>query len=286
MGGFLGLLFGLGVLLIWRSGQPAEPMRLNAVRSWSRRRDELLRQAGINGVSSVQLLALQMIAALAAALPVWLISGSGSVAACFLVFGFFGPIALVRGSRARRMRDLRDIWPEVVDNLASAVRAGLALPEAVSALASRGPEPLRPAFSRFAADYRVSGRFSECLDQLKADLSDPVGDRVCESLRLAREVGGTDLGRLLRTLSAFLREDARTRAELETRQGWTVNAARLAVASPWLVLLLLATQASNLTAFDSATGRALLAGGAAVTVLAYRLMLRIGRLPEEQRVLR
>ena len=53
---------------------------------------------------------------------------------------------------------------------------------------------------------------------------------------MAREVGGTDLGRLLRTLSAFLREDARTRAELETRQGWTVNAARLAVAAPWIVL--------------------------------------------------
>ena len=38
---------------------------------------------------------------------------------------------------------------------------------------------------------------------------------------------------------AFLREDARTRAELETRQGWTINAARLAVAAPWIVLGLL-----------------------------------------------
>jgi tight adherence protein B len=181
---------------------------------------------------------------------------------------------------------LRELWPEVVDNLASAVRAGMALPESVAALATRGPEPLRPAFARFASEYRVSGRFSECLDGLKADLADPVGDRVCESLRLAREVGGTELGRLLRTLSSFLRDDARTRSELETRQGWTVNAARLAVASPWLVLLLLATQASTLEAFDSTSGRALLAGGAGVSVFAYRLMLRIGRLPEEKRVLR
>ena len=60
-----------------------------------------------------------------------------------------------------------------------------------------------------------------------------MGDRLVESLRIAREVGGTDLGHLLRTLSGFLREDARTRAELETRQSWTVNAARLAVAAPW-----------------------------------------------------
>jgi tight adherence protein B len=65
-----------------------------------------------------------------------------------------------------------------------------------------------------------------------------------------------------------------------------VNAARLAVASPWIVLLLLATQSTTLEAFDSFTGRVLLAVGGGVSVLAYRLMLRIGRLPVQQRVLR
>jgi tight adherence protein B len=64
-----------------------------------------------------------------------------------------------------------------------------------------------------------------------------------------------------------------------------VNAARLAVAAPWVVLLLLATQSSTLEAFDRPAGRALLALGGGVSVLAYRLMLRIGRLPEEKRVL-
>ena len=76
------------------------------------------------------------------------------------------------------------------------------------------------------------------LDRLKDRLADPVGDRVVEGLRIAREVGGGDLGRLLRNLSGYLRDDARTRSELEARQAWTVNGARLAVAAPWLVLLL------------------------------------------------
>ena len=98
---------------------------------------------------------------------------------------------------------------------------------------------------------------------------------------MAREVGGTDLGTVLRTLSELLRVDARTRSELETRQGWTVNAARLAVAAPWLVLLLLGSQSSTLRAFDSSGGVLLLAIGGAVCLVAYRMMLRIGRLPEE-----
>jgi tight adherence protein B len=173
-----------------------------------------------------------------------------------------------------------------VDNLASGVRAGLSLPEALAQLGVRGPESLRPAFSRFGEDYRASGRFGESLDRLKAMLADPVGDRVVESLRLAREVGGADLGRLLRTLSTFLREDARTRSELEARQTWTVNAARLAVAAPWILLALLALRPAAVRAYNSAQGFALLTFGAAVCVIAYRLMLRIGRLPSEERVLR
>ncbi len=150
----------------------------------------------------------------------------------------------------------------------------------------RGPVELRAPFERFASAYRASGRFGACLDALKDDLADPVGDRVCETMRVAREVGGSDLGTVLRTLSELLRADARTRAELETRQGWVVNAARLAVAAPWAVLLLLGTQSQTLTAYDSPGGTLLLAIGAAVCLVAYRIMLHIGRLPEEQRVLR
>ncbi len=288
MGLFLGLLVGLGGLLMWlgyTGTRTKPPEAVSLVTRWVRRREQLLRQAEVRGVSAWQLLAVQVGAALAATFLVVVLTRSISVAVCFGIFGFLAPIAAVRGMRNRRLRELRDVWPEVVDNLASGVRAGLSLPEAVAALATRGPEPLRPAFSTFAADYRVTGRFAESLDDLKDELSDPIGDRVCESLRLAREVGGTDLGRLLRTLSAFLREDSRTRAELETRQGWTVNAARLAVASPWVVLLLLSTQATTLEAYDSTSGRFLLAVGAGLSFLAYRLMLRIGQLPQERRVL-
>jgi len=150
----------------------------------------------------------------------------------------------------------------------------------------RGPEQLRGPFQSFGEDYRASGRFGESLDRLKVSLADPVADRIIESLRVAREVGGTDLGRLLRTLSQFLREDARTRAELETRQGWTVNAARLALCAPWAVLGMLALRPETVVAYNSATGVLVLLVGGGVSLLAYRVMLRIARLPEEDRVLR
>jgi tight adherence protein B len=189
------------------------------------------------------------------------VSHAASVAVAFAGFAGCAPVALVRIRRRQRTIELRDVWPDVVDNLASAVRAGLSLPEAVSQIAVRGPEQLRPAFLAFAADYRATGRFGDCLDRLKTTLSDPTADRIVESMRVAREVGGTDLGRLLRTLSQFLREDARARAELETRQGWTINAARLGLAAPWIVLGLLALRPETVVAYDTGAGVAVLIGG-------------------------
>jgi tight adherence protein B len=218
-----------------------------------------------------------------------LVLGTSRVPIIALAFGVFAslvPVALVRRRRVQRSIELRELWPEAVDNLASGVRAGLSLPEALTALGVRGPEQLRAPFRRFGEDYRASGRFNESLDRLKVALSDPVGDRVIEALRMAREVGGTDLGRLLRTLSQFLREDARTRAELETRQGWTVNAARLALAAPWLILLMLSTKPQAVAAYNQPAGAVVLIGGGAVSFVAYRIMIRIARLPTERRVLK
>jgi tight adherence protein B len=285
VGSFVGLVLGLGVLLMWRSG-PRAPQRADRLRRRSQRRVEMLRQAGISGVGPGQLALIQLGAGVLAFGAVVVLTSTATVALCFGAFGAALPVVLVRRARRRRQAALRDVWPDAIDHLTSAVRAGLSLPEGLAALGERGPVELRPQFRAFASRHRQTGRFGEALDQLKAELADPVGDRVCETLRVARAVGGSDLGRVLRTLSELLRTDARTRSELETRQGWVVNGARLAVAAPWIVLLLLGTQSSTLHAYDSRGGTVLLFVGAAACVAAYRIMLFIGRLPDEPRVLR
>ena len=286
MGALLGLLLGLGLLLVWRSGPRRPPPLRRKGPSWHARTAELLAQAGIEGVTPRQLVAASAGLAVVAFV---LVLGTSQVPIIALLFGVFAgllPLLLVRRRRAQRVLELREVWPEAVDNLASGVRAGLSLPEALTQLGVRGPEQLRSAFRRYGEDYRATGRFGDCLDALKANLADPVGDRVVEALRMAREVGGTDLGRLLRTLSGFLREDARTRSELETRQGWTVNAARLALAAPWVLLLLLSTQPDAVAAYNTPAGTLVLLLGGGVSFAAYRAMLRIARLPTERRVLR
>lgn len=285
MGVVVGLLLGAGAcLLLWAATSPTPPRPVRP-RRLAELDDELV-QAGAAGVTPGGLLGASVGVGVVVLVLAVAVTGSPAIAGCLGLLAAGGPTALVRSRARRRRAALRDVWPEVVDHLASGIRAGLSLPEALARLAERGPEELRPAFAAFAEDHRVTGRFAESLDALKARLADPVADRIVEALRITRDVGGTDLGRLLRTLSSFLREDVRTRGELEARQSWTVNGARLAVAAPWVVLVLLSTRPEAAAAFDTPTGMAVLAAGGTSTVVAYRLMVRIGRLPDDVRVLR
>jgi tight adherence protein B len=286
MGLLLGLFFGIGLLLIiWSFVAPPDATSRGEGRLIARCRD-LLASAGVEGVTPAAFIGACLVTGVVAFVLMFVVSAALPIGLAFGVMAGGVPVALLKSRARKRLAEFRELWPDVVDNIASAVRAGLSLSEALAQVGERGPLPLREPFRRFGADYASTGRFADSLDRLKARLADPVGDRVIEALRIAREVGGGDLGRLLRSLSSFLRDDGRTRSELEARQSWSVNGARVAVAAPWLVLAMLSFQGDVIQRYNSPVGALIIGVGAGVCVVAYRLMLRIGRLPEPERVLR
>ncbi|GAA1117971.1 type II secretion system F family protein [Citricoccus alkalitolerans] len=280
---FLGLMLGAGLFLVWWSFWPRGDKPVVIRRDSTLRR--LLARAGVEQVGPAGVVAAMIGCGMVALLLVFVLTRALPIAVCFGLFGALVPWVALNWQAKKRRTLLRDVWPDAVDHLRSAIRAGLTLPEALIQLGDKGPEELQPAFREFARDYRSGLRFMDALDNLKFRMADPVADRLIAALRLTREVGGADIGNLLSTLAEFLREDARTRSELESRQSWTVNAARLAVAAPWIVLLLLGTQPDAVRVYQTFTGLLVLAGGLVVSVICYQLMLKIGALPEEQRVL-
>jgi len=178
----------------------------------------------------------------------------------------------------------QDVWPDVVDNLASAIRAGLSLPQAVAEISTTGPQIVRPAFAKCAIVYQRSGNFNEALLLLREEFADASMDKICAALQMAYEVGGADLGLVLRSLSEVLREDARVRREITARQSWTVNGAKLAVAAPWLTALVLSTREGTAAVYMSPGGMRMLTFCALVSVVAYFSMMRLGRLPKPSRL--
>jgi len=283
MGALAGLGFGIGMLIVFATLAQG-PHERSAVSSGPLQR--LAQQSGIAQLTGARLLTACV--SLAVVCASFVLIATAIPVAALIAGGASGllPIAAVKRQARIRQRALRKAWPDAVDVLLSAVRAGKSLPESVCELADRGPQLLRPAFAELASTYRLTGSFESSLMTLVEQLTDPVADRVTSALLVAHDVGGHDLGTVLRTLSAFLREDARVRDELEARQSWTVNAARLGVAAPWITLALLSTRPEALLAYRSAQGAFVLLLAAALSLLAYRMMRWIGRLPEESRLVR
>lgn len=282
-------LTGLGLLLCWNAATTApnpDGGRHITDTPLYRRLCEDLRLAGFPQRTVAQLLVVCGLCAIAGtalglAFTRVLVLGCGIGGVC----GYL-PILIMHTRAQTHLRRRRDAWPDAVDHVASAVRAGLSIPEALRQLAEHGPEVLRDDFAAFARHDAAHGHFDLSLDVLKETLADPSADRLIESLRLARNVGGSDVGRLLRTLSAFLREDAATRADLAARQSWSISAARLALAAPWLAILIVGFRGGDLRAYGTQVGTLVLGGGAVVSLLAYAMMRAIGRLPTEERIMR
>jgi tight adherence protein B len=279
----VGAMLGAGVLLVlspwlWparpAATAPAEPSALA----------RLIGEAGFaeRARPRTVLASAALVGAIAAALawlvfptlPLWLLAG---------IVGAYAPVAWLQSRARRRAKERRGLWPDVCDLLVSSVRAGMSLADAVASLAVSGPERLRPDFVRFARDVSASGHLDAALAGLKARLADPIADRIVETLRMAREVGGTELVPTLRALGASVRADATLRAEVEARQSWIRAAAVLGAVAPWVILGLLALRPEAAAAYGSPQGIGLILGGAVVTVVAFRLMLRVGRLAEPRR---
>lgn len=289
VGSLLGAVLGAGLLLVtsplmWPAGRASALSGSEAGRrSAAARIEHALALAGIRNVTPLGFVVISLALGLFAAGLSHALLGIFAMTAGIAVLGAIAPMIIVRMRAAARRKANRAVWPDVVDHLVSAVRSGLSLPDAVSSIAHSGPLPTRAPFAEFERDYRSTAHFGQCITRLKDALADPVADRILETLRMAREVGGTELTSLLRSLASYLREDAAVRAELKARQGWVVNAARLGVAAPWVVLLLLASRPEAVAAYNTSAGSVVILGGMLVSAIAYRIMLRVGRLPVEQR---
>jgi len=183
-----------------------------------------------------------------------------------------------RWSARRRVLALRwdSAWAPVIDDLAASVSAGLSLGDALVLAARRAEAPLDGPMSQAAREYRATGRLEAALTTLTAALdrspAPGTGRRVAGALQVASRVGGTDLGRLLRGLSASVREDQRVRQEIAARQAWTLNAARLGVAAPWLVLCVVCLQPTSAAAYRGLPGALVLGLVGLITAAAYAAM--------------
>jgi tight adherence protein B len=278
---FLGASAGIGILLmlsplLWGRSD-------RAPQESSQRNVKLSEEASVLGMKPSQMVFLSAVFSVIAGATAWVATGVVAVAIIAALAGGMSMRFIAHTRRALLRKQARNVWPDVVDAVISALRSGANIPDALISLSTFSVSAVSKPAAQFAHDYTLSGNFSESVNALKTRWGSAQADRIVETLRLGRELGGSEITTVLHSLGAHLRSESALRQELEARQGWIKVAARIGVLAPWVVLVLLSTRAETAAAYNSLTGLLIVAVGAGLTVVAYSLMNRIGVLPEEPR---
>ena len=212
------------------------------------------------------------------------ITGSLSIGLALALLAAFFTYQLMKQREAKRIQQLSEVWPEVIDHLIAGLYSGLSISESISGLAERGPEIIRVDFANFRNSLRQGSEFADAINQLKFKFSHHGSDQIFEALLLSRTLGGGELLNTLRTLGSFQREDLALSREISIKHGWIKNSAHISAAAPWLLLMVIGTQQGTAKAFASASGISILIAGVAMTLIAYIWMTKISKLPSTPRV--
>jgi len=185
-----------------------------------------------------------------------------------------GAIPWIKSSAQERkkQKSIQDAWPEALDHINSAIKSGVSISQALANLAERGPIVLSPFFKEYKSQVNITGNLELALKNLCLSTQDPILKRLTKTILLVRQVGGAQVGSVLRTFTTFLRNDLTAKREIEMRHGWIANTARIASCAPWLLLIFLTFQPQTRTAYNTPTGAIVVLGGSLLIVVAYLWM--------------
>jgi tight adherence protein B len=178
--------------------------------------ESCIRQAGLDW-DVTRLVSLMAVAGVAGALAGWksrVLLGAGvSVPVLAVVFALL-PLAFVLRNRKQRMAAFEQQFPDALDFLARALKAGHAFTASLEMLATESPEPLRGEFWKVYNEQTLGAPLSEVLPHM--------GERVplldvrffIAAVLMQRESGG-NLGEILTKLASVIRQRFRLKGHVK-----------------------------------------------------------------------
>ncbi|MBV8659951.1 MAG: type II secretion system F family protein [Burkholderiales bacterium] len=215
----LGLVFFCGTVLFWAMYQILTG-------GFDKYRDAFAQRARYNleqmfvFVDVAQLFTLNVIAVFAAGILSWLFTSN-------VVFGLIAALAvavmpryLIRFFRARRINALRNQLPDATMLIAGSLRAGAALPAAMTQMVAEMVSPTSQEFDLMLREQRMGVELELALDNLERRVPVEEYALFCAALKIARETGG-NLAETLEQLSDTLRQKAALEGKIRalTAQG-------------------------------------------------------------------
>lgn len=162
----------------------------------------------------------------------FVVGGVSSVLGIFIFM--FVPWLLLRRRQKKRMRQFEVAFPDALDLMTNALRAGYSLQAAMEFVGRESPPPLRAEFLRFYDEQRLGVDVRTALMALQERIGTEEARLFVTSLVLQRETGG-NLVELLSNIAALIRERLKFQANLDTLTAEPKMSARVLAAMPFVM---------------------------------------------------
>ncbi len=196
-----------------------------------------------------------------------------------VVLGFFIPYAYASHMRTRRFQKFEEKFPEAIDTLARAVRAGHAFTTALEMIANEVSEPVAGEFRQLYEEQKFGLPVRDALVNL-ADRIPLVDVKFfVTAVMLQRETGG-NLAEILDNLSYVIRERFKIlrQVRVHTAQGRLTMVLLMALPPTIVVLMLMLNPSFIRPLFTDPLGHALIVGGITLQTMGYFVIRRIIRI--------
>ncbi len=245
---------------------------------------ELIEKAGLSPrVNQVGFVILA--SCLAVGLAGYLFSGVWGLGLCLALLSLAFAIEVLRLRAEARQRVFDACWPQVFDSFQSASISGLGFREQLDYLSAQGPAALRKEFGNLLGLYDSGYELDRLMPQLRLQFSNRSADLLALLIELDSELGGHGMAVTYQRAAIQVRKEQGEISQLQAKQGWVSSSAKLALLAPWLIALVLVQLPQNKAAFATELGAAILILGLVLSLVAYALVNRMGRLPLPGRVL-
>ena len=196
-----------------------------------------------------------------------------------LVLGFFIPYAYASHRRAKRFQRFEEKFPEAIDTLARAVRAGHAFTTALEMIANEISEPVAGEFRQLFEEQKFGLPVRDALLNLAARI--PLVDVkfFVTAVMLQRETGG-NLAEILDNLSYVIRERFKIlrQVRVHTAQGRLTMVLLMALPPTIVVAMLTLNPGFIRPLFTDPLGHVLIVAGIVLQTIGYFFIRRIIRI--------
>ena len=221
----------------------------------------------------------------AVAFVIYAATGTASLAIPPAVAVGMAPRLFFQRRHAKLLADRRSAWPEAIRDVLAHLGAGHTLHRSLCLLGQSGPVPLRATWQRYERNAAALD-VATALELARAELADPVSDRVIEAFAAAHEHGRDVIVAVLRSLADNVTKDLQLLEQITTGQTEIRSQAVVAVILPFAVLAFLVASNDSYRSFYRTTGGWIVVTiGVGMAIGGWKLITLLGRIPAEQRVL-